>query len=225
MNKKLIFCGIIFGFLSMWGTASAHQPRLVWDLANSYDTPIVINNPDISQAFYGTLKNKPEYYKITLDNPSILYLSLLVPDNKDAGINVTGRVFKLNSSDNNIQVFLNGNNSKWESYYEDFAGDFYLQGPDASTYLRKGDYIVEVSSEKNEGKYVLVVGQKESFPLDEAMKMIINLPKLKMEFFEEPWFMLASGIIGKLLASLFMFLLLLCLMSLRKARENKLKEE
>ncbi|MFA6227558.1 MAG: hypothetical protein WC631_03760 [Candidatus Paceibacterota bacterium] len=221
MNKKLVLYGIFVGFLFAGNTASAHQPRLVWDFINSHDSPIVISNPDISQAFYGILKNQPEYYKVKLDKASILYLSLLVPDNINAGVDISARVFKLNSPDSDIKTFLNGKRSTWESYYEEFAGDFYLQGPENSTYLKEGEYLIEITSEKNEGKYVLVVGQKESFPLDEAMRMIINLPRLKIDFFEEPVFMLAGGIIGKLMASLLLFLLLLALMSLRKRRERK----
>ena len=223
MKNKILLFGAISCVFFLANTASAHQPRLVWDLANSHDSPIVVSNPEISQAFYGTLKNKPEYYEIKLDEPAVVYLNLLTPDNIDAAVNTSARVFKLNSSDSDIKAFLNGKRFNWESYYEDFAGDYYMKGPESSTYLKTGKYLVEITSEKNDGKYVLVVGQKESFPLNEAMSMVLNLPKLKLVFFEEPVFMLASGIIGKLIASLFLFLLLLALMSLRKVREKKNK--
>ena len=50
----------------------------------------------------------------------------------------------------------------------------------------------------------------------------MSLPKLKMSFFEEPLYMLASGILGKTFSALALFLLLLVLMSLRKRREKKI---
>jgi hypothetical protein len=221
MNKKILFCGILLSFVLSTQIASAHEPRLVWKLNNSSNTPIVIENPDISQAFYGEFKSTPEYYKVKINEPSVLYLSLLVPDNNHSAINVSAKVIKLNSADSNIKISLDGTKTVWESYYEPFAGDFYLQGPEASEFVRPGEYLITVTSDNNLGKYTLVIGQKESFPLDEAVKTILNLPRLKLDFFEEPIYMLTAGILGKIMASLFLFLLLLILMSLRKVRESK----
>lgn len=221
MKKVYLLLVIFIGVFLTTNTASAHQPRLVWEMQSTYASPFIIDNQDISQAFYGILKDKPEYYKVKIDQRSDLYLSLLVPDNINAAVSVSARVFKLNSSDEEIKIFLNGDRSLWKSYFEEFAGDFYLQGPDGARILKPGEYLIEITSNANEGKYVLVVGQKESFPLNEAMKMILNLPKLKLDFFEEPIYMLAGGIVGKLFSALLLFILLLILMSLRKVREKK----
>lgn len=219
MKKILIATILLYAFSS--NQALAHNPRLVWDIKNTAISPILIDKPEISQAFYGILKNNPEYYKIKIEKPSIIYFGLLVPENNNASIGLSAKMIKLNSPDSDIKMYLDGNKTNWENYYEEFAGDFYFKGPEETKYLRTGEYLIELTSENNAGKYVLTVGQQESFPLDEAMKTILSLPKLKMEFFEEPIYMFASGILGKTFSALALFLLLLILMSLRKGKEKK----
>ncbi len=219
--KKFVKILIISALLFSTSETLAHNPRLVWDIKTSSISPILIENPDISQAFYGIFKDTPEYYKLKIENPSIIYFGLLVPDNNNASIGLSAKMIKLNSPDSDIKMYLDGNRAIWESYYEFFAGDFYLKGPEENKYVKTGEYLIEITSEDNVGKYVLTVGQEESFPLNEAMKTIMSLPKLKIGFFEEPVYMLASGILGKTLAALALFLLLLILMSLRKRRELK----
>jgi len=214
----------VFILISLFANQSlAHNSRLVWNTKNTSASPIIIEKPEISQAFYGLLKNNPEYYKIKIEKPSIIYFGLLVPDNNNASIGLSAKMIKLNSPDSDIKMYLNGNKTNWENYYEEFAGDFYLKGPEETKYLKTGEYLIEITSENNVGKYVITVGQEESFPLNEAMKTIMSLPKLKMVFFEEPIYMLASGILGKTISALYLFLLLLVLMSLRKRREKNKK--
>ncbi|MFA6430535.1 MAG: hypothetical protein WC229_01425 [Candidatus Paceibacterota bacterium] len=219
--KKILSITVILGTIIIANQASAHNPRLVWDIKNTSISPIIIEKPEISQAYYGILKNKPEYYKIKIDQPSIIYFGLLVPDNGNASVGLSAKMIKLSSPDSDIKMYLDGNKTNWESYYEEFAGDFYLKGPEETKYVKTGEYLIEITSEDNVGKYVLTVGQEESFPLNEAMKTIMSLPKLKINFFEEPAYMLASGILGKTISALFLFLLLLVLMSMRKIKEKK----
>jgi len=219
--KKFVKILIISALLFSASETLAHNPRLVWDIKTSSISPILIENPDISQAFYGMLKNNPEYYKIKIEESSIIYFGLLVPDNNNASIGLSAKMIQLNSPDSNIKMYLNGDKTLWESYYEFFAGDFYLKGPEETKYLKPGEYLLEITSNDNIGKYVLTVGQKESFPIGEAMRTIMSLPKLKLFFFEESIYMLSSGVLGKLISTLYLFLLLLILMSLRKIREKK----
>lgn len=219
--KKSIGILVFITSLFFANQTLAHNPRLVWNTKTTEVSPIVIDKPEISQAFYGILKGTAEYYKIKIEEPSIIYFGLLVPDNNNASIGLSAKMIKLNSPDSDIKMYLNGNKTNWETYFEEFAGDFYLKGPEETRYLKTGEYLIEINSEDNVGKYVLTVGQEESFPLSEAMKTILSLPKLKIEFFEEPVYMLASGILGKTFAALALFLLLLILMSLRKRRQNK----
>jgi hypothetical protein len=60
--KSIILFFVLF--LSICAV-SAHQPRLEVGVNSSLTNPIVVQNPEISQAFYGNLNGQPDYYKIT----------------------------------------------------------------------------------------------------------------------------------------------------------------
>lgn len=208
MKNKITFLSIVF--LAFTFTVSAHQPRLVFDEANSEQNPFVINNPDISQAFYGEFKNnEPEYFRVTLPQEMSFYLSLLVPDNQNASKEVSAIMIKLNSPESSIPLSLSGKNFDWKKYYEEFAGDNYLQGPSEEKILPAGEYLIKVESKDNVGKYVVVIGKIESFPFMESVKTIFALPDLKMEFFETSFFSVFSGIIGKGLLILIVIIIIL----------------
>lgn len=180
--------------------AEAHLPRLVYDQLNSAFAPYVIKTPEISQAFYGQFKNYlPDYYFVTLPSDQDLYLSLLVPDNSNAATGTSLTVIKLNSAASNFAMTLNGKDFAWEKYHEEYAGDNYWQGPNQSSQLSAGDYLVTVSATGNVGKYVLVTGKIESFPFGEMLKTLWALPFLKMVFFETSLATIFAGIIGKYL--------------------------
>jgi hypothetical protein len=77
-NLGLIILFVLILFLSL-ETLSAHQPRLDTGTAVSIENPIIVDNPEISQAFYGQLKGEPVYYQINSDTSFQLYVNLLVP--------------------------------------------------------------------------------------------------------------------------------------------------
>lgn len=69
------------GFIPPYG----HQPRIVYDQKNGQSNPIQVNNPTVSQAFYGILNanRETDYYKINgSKKPFVLHLNLLIPDFK-----------------------------------------------------------------------------------------------------------------------------------------------
>lgn len=171
--------------------AEAHQPRLV------EQTPVQIQNPKVSQAFYGELNGQPETFTLSSDAPFRLYVGILVPDLPDIGKDVSVRV----EQDGNATFtrVLDGTTFEWTRFYEEFAGDWYFKGPElrdetAQTELPQGieagagSYTLTVLSPDNEGKYVLVVGEKEEFPLGEAWNAVKTLPELKSSFFEKSAF-------------------------------------
>jgi hypothetical protein len=139
--------------------ASAHQPRMV------QEDEVEIESPEISQAFYGELKGKTDNYHIHAEEAFDFYTSILVPDLEGIDKDVSVRVSK---SDEEI-FLLDGENHLWTKFYEEFAGDYYFEGPEIEARLGPGDYHLEVFSPDNQGKYVLSVGKIESFPLDETV--------------------------------------------------------
>lgn len=196
MNKKswLIFVSCLLAGLWLAEPAWAHQPRIV-----SANQLTLVENPGVSQAFYGELKGHEAYYLIDLKQAGDLYLQLLVPDlpgvakDKSATVEYSPELgVKAESF-----VKLDAAAAEWQKYHEEFAGDNYFMGPEAKSPAEPGYYFIKIFSPENEGKYVLVIGQKEEFPAMETIKAVYTIPLLKKDFFQEPvtgWF---NGKLGK----------------------------
>lgn len=191
-NYILVFC-LLFG-LAFAGRAEAHQPRIV-----SGNQLTLIKNPEVSQAFYGELKGSEADYLIELKQAGDLFLQLLVPDLPEADRDKTAVVQYLpelgSAPVNFAQLDLPAD--EWKKYFEEYAGDNYYEGPELKKSAEPGYYLVKVSSRDKEGKYVLVVGEKEEWPVGEALKALVSIPQLKKDFFKEPvteWF---NGKIGR----------------------------
>lgn len=182
-----LFGCVVFG-LVLGGLAKAHQPRIVED-----SEVIEIENPEVSQAFYGVLEGEPDFYQIRAEKPFRLYIGVLVPDIQGIDKDVSVKV----SLEEKVLFLLDGLEHEWTYYYEEYAGDSYYKGPEKRAEVERGVYNIEVSSPDNQGKYVLVVGEKEEFPLGEAIKTLVSLPKLKKQFFERSVFAVFSGKIGR----------------------------
>lgn len=168
MNKIVYLLLILF----LISPILAHQPRIVYKQDLS-ENPKLIFNPEVSQAFYGELKGKPEKYFINSTN--LLYVQVLAP-----AIDNAKKDFNLFIND----IIIPFNSSNWSKFYEEFAGDNYFQGPEYND--GSGQYLIIINNSDNYGKYVLVVGKKESFPLNEAINSIISLPFLKIYFNKSP---------------------------------------
>jgi hypothetical protein len=157
-----------------------------------------VENPEISQAFYGQLKGNPVYYKITSNQPFQLYLNLLVPTSPGQGGEPVSA--EVTDSSGNIVMFLNGTNSTRTPYFEEFGGDYYLKGPEATKDVPAGIYIIKVFNNQNQGKYSLAVGKIEAFPLNETLNALVTLPILKEQFFAKPVTKLFLEFLGIILA-------------------------
>ena len=179
---KKLFLGIFsfIIFLAGYSLAFAHQPRLV-----KVDETIV-NNPEISQAFYGELKGEPSRFIIESDSVFKFYAGILVPDLPDAdtGISVLIKRTPVEGGAEDIISLLDGSNFEWKKFHEEFADDDYLWGPEyRDPEAPAGKYIIEVFSSGNKGKYSLAIGETEKFPLSEILNTVITLPQIKSEIF------------------------------------------
>jgi hypothetical protein len=173
---RTLICILLF--FSLFSTASAHQPRIVYKQHIPQTNPVIVENPEISQAYYAELKGQPEYYRIISDKEFNLYVQLLSPQIADAKKDFSAEVIK----DVNVISVLNGSDHKWTEFYEPFVGDSYWMGPAFSQKEPQGEYRIKVYNPDNTGKYVLVVGKAEAFPLNETLKMFVTLPQLKTYF-------------------------------------------
>jgi hypothetical protein len=166
---------------------SAHQPRLTMGMdIHDENSSLLVENPQISQAFYGELKGSPDFYRIVLDNKTRIYVAITAPFTSDAKTDLMVELY--DHKDTAItQVFLlDGTKSQWKPFYEQFGGDYYLQGPAATENLTNVTYYIKVSSPSSQGKYALVIGEEESFPPAETVNAYLLLPVIKQQFFGKP---------------------------------------
>lgn len=197
-NSKWGILGIliIIIFLSI-SMVFAHQPRLASD-TSSISNPIVVKNPEVSQAFYGNLNGSPAYYKIESNSSFRFYVNILVPDNPGSGEQLMS-VEILDSSGKTIAL-LDAKNSTWTPYFEEFGGDNYLKGPEFNQTKPAGTYYLKVFNDNNKGKYSLAIGDIETFPPGETANALILLPILKADIFQVPVAELFIQFLGLILA-------------------------
>jgi hypothetical protein len=180
-------------------------------------TPIVVKNPEISQAWYGNLKGQPDYYMISSDKPFELFANILVP--QSPGISSDFVSAQITDSSGKTLALLGGNQSSWTPMFEEFGGDYYLQGPTFDQNVSAGTYYIKVFNQNNTGKYSLATGAIEAFPPDESLKALISIPMLKEQIFGKPITTLFFEFVGIILALGTLMVLFAMLIMSRKSEE------
>lgn len=200
--KKFSF--VLVSVMVLLGVCSAHQPRLEWAKNNTESNPIVVSNPEISQAFYGILSGHADYYQIKMDTGFALYVNIVVPDLPKQRRDFIVDIRKESSA---VSTRLDGTKFQRSGFYEEFAGDQYFQWPEFKRQVPAGTYNIMVSNKENQWKYSLAIGQIESFPLGESLKTLVALPALKIHFFNKSFFAIWQGKIIQFLSYGILFLI------------------
>ncbi len=214
--KKILFT-LIFSFLICL-PAYAHQPHFVENI----DQPIKITDPEVSKAYYGELKGKPDFY--VLDSPTDfqLYLNILIPavpeTNRDMLVE-----FYTNQEPGKPLYTLDGKNFAWQPFHEEFANDDYFKGPEIREMVPAASYYIKVSSLSNTGRYSLAVGEKEEFPPSEIIRSLIELPQIKSQIFNKPAISAFFNIFGLFLfvPLILLIVIIIGIVYLVKRRRNK----
>lgn len=159
--RFLVLLSVYFVFAPL---ASAHVPVLVEQ--ESLRDILIIEDPDLSQAFYGEMDNFPHTFEIRSGKPFMLFTQILVPDIDSAKDNISGIIIKLPESRGRVEEITRLSlSSPWPSEYEPFGGDSYRMGPSFERELGPGTYRIEVNTPDNVEKYVLVVGKREELTI------------------------------------------------------------
>jgi hypothetical protein len=189
---KVILAILMSLCVFMVGTspASAHQPRIV-----SGDQ-VIVNDAEVSKAYYDTLTGTPRTYIIDSEKPFSLYLNLLVPKSSNPKGRYSAIVYEVDSGKRLELARVNAGDVDWAEFYEEYGGDHYLKGPEYKKTLPGGRYEIEVYNADNHGKYVIAIGEKEEFPPIEIVKTFLILPVLKTQFFQYPPATLLGSTIG-----------------------------
>jgi hypothetical protein len=184
-NGLLILTFLIFS-LFLIPVSVAHIPEIVTEDRDYTKDPIIVEEPEISYAYYGKLHGSPQLYKIESDEPFLLYVSLLVPYvGQEETPKVEFHIWKDGEKIVKMHAYQN-----WTKWYEEYGGDWYLQGPTYEANVEAGTYIVEVHSDTNLEDYTLAIGKIERFGPKEILWTIIILPVMKAIFWGN--FMLIS---------------------------------
>ncbi len=209
--KKLVVPLLFLACAFAHAPASAHQPQLTGDR-----TAIAVDAPEISKAYYASLNGAPATYTIRSTKPFSLYVNILVPAIKGATLNYSARITK----DGRPFAFLDGARYKWKRFYEEFGGDDYFMGPELRTDAAAGVYEITVSNPSLSGKYVVAIGEKESFTLPEIIRTLVVLPGVKMYFNKSPFtaYFNRIGLFMLPVVAVFVSIILIGVAVLRKKR-------
>ena len=188
MNKKILWS--VFPVLLV-SHAFAHQPR------TAESQFVEVANPEVSQAFYAELRGKPAVYQINSGKPFRLYVGLLLPDLPGVRRDVSAEILRIEAGTMERLAFLDGSSYSWSPFFEPFAGDDYLRGPEFGApdsskgsilegrEVPSGTYRVRVFNSDNQGKYALVFGDLERWPVAEVLNAFVLIPEIKQSFFEK----------------------------------------
>ncbi len=191
VNKLIII--IVFSLLFTAPSAVfAFQPYVLKN-----ETQIRVYQPEVSKAYYGELDGQPVNFYLDSTQPFPLYIGMLLPTEPGGMKNLVVRLYR-----NGEQISeLNGLNFEWNIYYDEFANDEYWLGPEYRIYpADPGEYRIELSrSDENSGKYILAIGEVDSYEPSELFTTIRNTPGMK-EFLGRSIFTVFFSITGFLLS-------------------------
>ncbi len=169
--------------------AVAHQPVVVAGTTYSLDAPFEVEQPEISKAFFAALEGRPHYYRIVSSAPFRFYAGITVPKIDDCPLEQRFSFDVLDGGLNSI-VATDGEAFDWWPWYEGFGKKWYWVGPEVGSEFKSdrvftaGTYYIRVSSADNAGRYVLAVGDVESFPIDVVVKTMIMMPGINRDFWD-----------------------------------------
>lgn len=172
--------------------AVAHQPQIV----EGERPATVIEEPEVSKAYYGELTGEPHVFTIDAHEPFDFYMNVLVPDLPSANKDVSAALINPASPEIPIAV-IGGGEAKWEPFFEEFARDNYFRAEEFRTKLPAGEYEIRVWSSNNDSAYSLAIGEIESFGFWDIVDAYIRIPQIKSFFFEKsPFSALFTPFIG-----------------------------
>lgn len=156
----------------------AHQPRMTEEVQT------IVQEPEISKAYYGQLKGVPHRYIISSGEAFSLYVNILAPVIEGQKKDLSVLIIKDGNASEPVAT-LDGENFEWTQFFEPFGYDNYWMGPEYKADVGAGKYEITVSSRHNDSKYSLAIGELEAFDFEETMNALRLIPVLKRDFFNE----------------------------------------
>ena len=151
--------------------------------------PFIIEQPEISKAIFSELKGGAHYYKIESDSSFKFYAGITVPKINDCPL-LNRFSFEVLDEKFNIIESKDGENFNWWAWYEKHGENWYWIGPEigenfkSNRIYKSGTYYIRVYNKSKTGKYVLAVGDIESFPFTVILRMIFTMPKINSYYWD-----------------------------------------
>lgn len=178
----------------------SHVPQIV-----TGNETVMLTNPEISQAFYDELPGSPRVYRFSSPEPFTLFARILVPKTTNPDGRYSLAIYHVNEMRETVAV-IKAKKVAWQDFYEPFANEHYLKGPEVTKQLAAGTYEIWVLDDHDSGKYVLAIGNKEKMSLGDIKQSVPVILQLKKDFFNESKATFALSIIGGIYLVTFLLL-------------------
>ncbi len=111
--------------------------------------------------YFGELSDFPHTYTFTVASTTNLTASVLLPKNTEIGAGFDVGMLLVKKARRGVSEVArtNGRGADWETLVVKSTGDSYHFGPVIEVVLDEGEYMLEVQTPDNRGKYVLVLGE------------------------------------------------------------------
>jgi hypothetical protein len=142
------------------------------------------------------LTGTPRTYQVESDKEFDLYVNILVPKSSNPEGRYSAEVYLVEGKQRKLVGTLKQDAVKWKEFFEPYAGDYYIMGPELKRRVPSGHYEIVVFGRQNLGKYVLAVGEKEAWDFRATLEALLVLPKLKIDFFKTSILTLLPTLMG-----------------------------
>lgn len=194
--KRLIVALLLFSIAPFF--VSAYVPGFV------SKEGVVVNEPLRANRFFGELHEESAVFRFSLKEGGIIYLNLMTPVSVDGGGKFDAVI--VNESAGTVTAVLEAGALAWQSYRDTSIGEDFLRGPELNMTVPAGEYRIVVTSQGNIGKFVLQIGQDESFSIGDYFALYKMGPTLKRVFFDSARFSFFTSIVGFSFTLLFVLL-------------------
>jgi len=175
-------------FLMTAAGAQAHQPVLNTGQDYPPESPYMVAEPEVSKAIFSQLTGAPHYYRIDSDTPFDMYVGITAARIEECPL--VPFSFDVLDSDLNLVHAADGTDFEWWEWYEPFGRKWYWVGPEfgqdfmATSVFEAGTWFVRVHNADNQGRYILAIGDQESFPPDVILRTLLTLPAINAIFWD-----------------------------------------
>ncbi len=158
------------------------------------DRPIV-SQTGVLYSFYGELQSFPHSFTVPLEEPSRLFVQIAIPDMVGSEKNKSLIIVKREQRGVSEVARIPFQDMQWTPMVDRSTGDSYLLGGSFDQQLEAGEYIIEVSTVENTGKYVLLVQKGDDAAVTERrgyFKTLADTYAVKRFFEKSPFAVLQS---------------------------------